>query len=191
MQKFKSHKVVEAAKIVSIIGPAGDTSILLENALGFGCDLKMDVSDAWVERFRPEEGGYYVRYSDGYESFSPAAAFEEGYTRADVHDPKNGALPVAGYQPQTQEKVDLVNSFKADEERLLRNLDGLKEGWPPGIDQRWLAIGRTQLEQAFMAINRSVFRPKRCALPEDVRKGANIHGIGPDEANGPNPDYRG
>ena len=25
-------------------------------------------------------GGYYVRYPDGYESWSPAEAFEDGYT---------------------------------------------------------------------------------------------------------------
>jgi hypothetical protein len=35
-------------------------------------------------------------------------------------------LPVAGYQPQSDEKVQLVNEFKADEERLLRKLDGMK-----------------------------------------------------------------
>jgi hypothetical protein len=26
-------------------------------------------------------GGYYVVYEDGYKSFSPASAFENGYTR--------------------------------------------------------------------------------------------------------------
>ena len=29
----------------------------------------------------PEVGGYYVVHKDGYKSFSPANAFEEGYTR--------------------------------------------------------------------------------------------------------------
>ena len=29
----------------------------------------------------PQAGGYYVVYADGYQSFSPAQAFEEGYTR--------------------------------------------------------------------------------------------------------------
>lgn len=81
--------------------------------------------------------------------------------------------PVSGYRPQTQQALDLVNGFKADEERLLRKLDELKTlnegGLSPVIaDQRWLALGRTQLEQAFMAINRSVFRPTRVKLPEDV-----------------------
>ena len=30
-----------------------------------------------------KSGGYYVRYPDGYESWSPAEAFEEGYTLVD------------------------------------------------------------------------------------------------------------
>lgn len=92
-----------------------------------------------------------------------------------THDPKDGALPVSGYKPQTTEKVDIVNGFKADEERILRKLDSLanvaraeaNRGDVPTVDQRWLAIGRTQLEQAFMAINRSVFQPGRVSLPED------------------------
>jgi hypothetical protein len=29
----------------------------------------------------PQPGGYFVVYKDGYKSFSPAKAFEEGYTR--------------------------------------------------------------------------------------------------------------
>lgn len=82
-----------------------------------------------------------------------------------MHDPKDGALPVSGYKPQTQEKVDIVNGFKADEERILRKLDALRSDGT--TDQRWIAIGRTALEQAFMAINRSVFQPGRSSLPED------------------------
>lgn len=71
-------------------------------------------------------------------------------------------LPVAGYRPQSQAAVDRVNAFKQAEEALLRQLDDLKAD--PDIDQRWLAIGRTGLETAFMAINRSVFRPTRVQL---------------------------
>jgi hypothetical protein len=37
----------------------------------------------------------------------------------------------------------------------------------PGIDGRWFAIGRTGIEQGFMAINRAVFKPGRAALPGD------------------------
>ena len=32
-------------------------------------------------KHQPTVGGYYVVYKDGYKSFSPADAFESGYTR--------------------------------------------------------------------------------------------------------------
>ena len=32
------------------------------------------------------------------------------------------------------------------------------------IDQRWLAIARTNIEQGFMALNRAIFRPERVEL---------------------------
>ena len=74
-------------------------------------------------------------------------------------------LPVHGYQPQPDDNVARVNSMKLLEERVLRALDDLAGG---GVsDPRWLAIGRTQIEQGFMAVNRSVFRPGRVSLPED------------------------
>ncbi len=39
------------------------------------------VDAKYIAKHNPEVGGYWVRYDDGYESFSPAAAFEEGYSR--------------------------------------------------------------------------------------------------------------
>ena len=74
-------------------------------------------------------------------------------------------LPVPGYQPQPLIAVGIVSTHKHYEERLLRHLDKLADR--SSIDQRWLAIGRTQIEQGFMAINRAVFRPQRIPLPED------------------------
>ncbi|QRE77337.1 DUF7681 family protein [Methylobacterium aquaticum] len=76
-------------------------------------------------------------------------------------------LPVAGYQPQTDDKVALVNENKALEERVLRQFDKLAQMEPGAVDGRWFAIGRTAIEQGFMALNRSVFQPSRVALPED------------------------
>ena len=74
-------------------------------------------------------------------------------------------LPVEGYKAQSQGRVVKVNANKIIEEEVLRVLDGLKEN--PTIDQRWLAIGRTQIEQGFMAVNRAVFQPGRVRLPVD------------------------
>ncbi len=87
-------------------------------------------------------------------------------------------LPVAGYTDQSDAKVALVNEFKADEERLLRKVDGvmsaLRPNTPdepalnqPAYDRRWAAIARTHFQEGFMALNRSVFLPQRIKLPED------------------------
>jgi hypothetical protein len=76
-----------------------------------------------------------------------------------MNDRKTEGLPVHGYQPQNDAAIGRVNAMKIQEEGLLRILDQLQQF--PEIDGRWLAIGRTHLEQAFMAINRSIFKPKR------------------------------
>jgi hypothetical protein len=34
-----------------------------------------------MTKHAPEVGGYYVVYADGYKSYSPAKAFEDGYTQ--------------------------------------------------------------------------------------------------------------
>lgn len=78
---------------------------------------------------------------------------------------KHAGLPVAGYQPQTNDSVAHVNANKLIEERVLRQLDTL--GAVENVDKRWLAIARTAIEQGFMAVNRAVFQPKRVVLPED------------------------
>jgi hypothetical protein len=69
-------------------------------------------------------------------------------------------LPVAGYRPQNEENIRLVNDSKQLEEIVLRMLDSL-QAREADVDQRWLAIGRSHIELGFMAINRSVFRPQR------------------------------
>lgn len=79
----------------------------------------------------------------------------------ELHTP----LPVSGYTAQDTSTVDDVNHNKAMEERCLRRLDALKGD--PNVDQRWLAIGRTHMEQAWMAVNRAIFRPNRVTLSED------------------------
>ncbi len=70
-------------------------------------------------------------------------------------------LPVAGYRPQTDEAVKLVNANKLVEEQVLRVLDNLAKQTVHEIDHRWLAIGRTHIEQGFMAVNRAIFKPER------------------------------
>ena len=71
-------------------------------------------------------------------------------------------LPVAGYRPQNDDAIARVNACKLVEESLLRLLDELAS--KDEIDKRWLSIGRTHIEQGFMAVNRSIFKPARIAL---------------------------
>jgi hypothetical protein len=68
-------------------------------------------------------------------------------------------LPVSGYTTQSAAKVALVNQNKRLEEMVLRQLDLMAVDLD--LDQRWLAIGRTGIQNAFMAINRAVFQPGR------------------------------
>lgn len=73
MPRYKSHKSVWALKIKSI----DELRITPEDA-GYGPFL---VDRAYIDKHQPQPGGYFVVYADGYKSFSPAKAFEDGYTR--------------------------------------------------------------------------------------------------------------
>lgn len=76
-------------------------------------------------------------------------------------------LPVAGYQPQSEENVKQVNINKEQEERLLRLIELL---FDTDADKRWLSIAKTHFEQGYMALNRAIFQPKRVRLPEDAEQ---------------------
>ena len=81
----------------------------------------------------------------------------------------NKGLPVPGYREQSNDAVALVSGNKVIEEQVLRILDDLARR--DDVDKRWLAIGRTSIEQGFMAVNRSIFKPERVSLPQDPTEG--------------------
>lgn len=79
MPKYRCHNEVWALKIAAIeIGKDGSAKIAPKDA---GYDTFTTVA-GWADRFKgsEEDPGYYVVYSDGYTSWSPSKAFEEGYT---------------------------------------------------------------------------------------------------------------
>ena len=91
----------------------------------------------------------------------PAAAAESATAAEPV-----AAEPGPGSdQPQPAAAVAQVNIHKVLEEQGLRELDRLAA--LPDVDQRWLAIGRTHIEQGWMAVNRAVFKPDRAKLPNE------------------------
>lgn len=76
--QYRSHKIVRAAKITAF-RENGEPS-MPDLVLGEIGGIVTMLSD-WHVKHQPQVGGYYVVYDDGYQSFSPAKAFEEGYTR--------------------------------------------------------------------------------------------------------------
>lgn len=74
---WKCHKEVRAFKITGINIPPEQNGGHVRLT---GNGLEVEVTEEYMKKHRPQVGGYYVLYDDGYHSFSPAAAFESGYT---------------------------------------------------------------------------------------------------------------
>lgn len=78
MPRYRCHKEVFALRIGEdiTVNPDGSVTFSL-------CDPRfapITVDKSVVARTVPTTGMYYVVYADGYKSFSPAKAFEDGYT---------------------------------------------------------------------------------------------------------------
>ena len=82
LPRWKCHQEVRAAKILRIDGPFVDGSRALVLTLDGGSGALTQVVDAaWFHKHNPEPGGYFVECADGYCSYSPSGAFEDGHTR--------------------------------------------------------------------------------------------------------------
>lgn len=77
---YRCHKLVRAARIAAV--GHGELLLLLE-----GEAATRVVGQAFIDKHQPVTGGYFVVYEDGYESFSPAAAFESGYFAVAAGEP--------------------------------------------------------------------------------------------------------
>jgi hypothetical protein len=78
--KYKCHKVVEAGKIMSMVQDLENEKLILNLYEGLNTVI-LPTKLSYLRRHNPQTGGYYVRYDNGYESYSPAETFENGYTR--------------------------------------------------------------------------------------------------------------
>lgn len=76
MPEYKSHKTVQALRIEEVRETDAGAEI---HFLGSEHPC-VHVDADWIHSHKPAAGGYFVRYNDGYTSYSPAKAFEEGYT---------------------------------------------------------------------------------------------------------------
>lgn len=89
MPKYQSHKQVWALKIAKIEclpnpDDSGNSAAASYGAVIIPDDenyAPFEVDAEYMMKHKPLAGGYYVVYSDGYKSWSPAEAFESGYKR--------------------------------------------------------------------------------------------------------------
>ena len=83
LANWKSHKIVKAGKVmpVQITADEGEGTSVITIEDGNGAACKVVVPENFFARGTPQTGDYIVIYDDGYKSWSPAKAFEEGYTR--------------------------------------------------------------------------------------------------------------
>jgi hypothetical protein len=83
LAQWQSHKIVRAGKLMAQQvehDDSTDHSILtVEDVNGVPC--KVAVPTNFFARGAPVPGDYVVIYDDGYKSWSPVKAFEEGYTK--------------------------------------------------------------------------------------------------------------
>src|SRR5258707_2132954 len=92
MPRYRCHKQVGALKIGAVaLGDNDGGALITPVEDGYA---PFTVDQAYLDKHKPEKGGYYVVYDDGYKSFSPAKAFEEGYTRVDRLEAQRAKPPL-------------------------------------------------------------------------------------------------
>lgn len=97
---YKSHKIVHALKIHNIdLDLETGAAVITPEEPEYG---PFPVDAEYMGKHKPRIGGYYVVYEDGYKSWSPAEAFENGYIKIE------GNL----YSPLTE----LIAALKANED---------------------------------------------------------------------------
>ena len=70
---------------------------------------------------------------------------------------ENQHRQIKGYRELSQEEIDAMNEIKAKGAELGELIAKLRAN--PGLDQRWVSIGATDLQTGLMALTRSVAQP--------------------------------
>lgn len=81
MKRYTSIKEVDADQIVAV---SAFNYASRKYTLRLKESPSVEVSDLWFNKHSDNKktnlvGGYFIRYADGYESWSPLEAFEAGY----------------------------------------------------------------------------------------------------------------
>ena len=77
LPQYRCYKVVGAVEIMRLEELNMDGGMTLHPV---NTDTKpFYITQEFIDRHKPQVGGYFVEYEDGYQSFSPANVFESGY----------------------------------------------------------------------------------------------------------------
>ena len=83
LPQYRSHKIVGALRIQEILVHDDYAATIIPADEGFDTFV---TEEGWANRYRgnSEDLGVYVVYEDGFTSWSPTKAFDEGYTRLEA-----------------------------------------------------------------------------------------------------------
>jgi hypothetical protein len=141
MPKYRCHKEVWALQIKEVICHAhADPDVTIEEFSkseyftgghiipereGYA-PIPFDAE--YYRKHNPQAGGYYMVYKDGYKSFSPANALEDGYTEITTYKPLGGMLVVTYGSDLINEDLD---------KRIIEAVEKVGYGWlDSGYDLR-------------------------------------------------------
>lgn len=71
---------------------------------------------------------------------------------------ENQHRKISGYRELSQAEIDAMNACKAKAEETGRLIEAMRD--MPGIDQRALAIAKTELQTGFMWAVRAIAQPE-------------------------------
>jgi hypothetical protein len=72
---------------------------------------------------------------------------------------ENQHKKIKGYRELNQQEINDMNDIKAEGERL-KNVIGAMRSRGDTLDQRWISIAETHLQQGIMAAVRAVAKPE-------------------------------
>jgi hypothetical protein len=93
---------------VELLPTASHTEYVLVDKTG---EFVAVVGDDYMGRTSVHTGGYFVQYADGYQSFSPQEAFEEGYTLNEMRRTLHVKMGNTNWAPTIEDMQGVMDLF--------------------------------------------------------------------------------
>lgn len=173
LPKYRSHKTVWALAIAAIHAlpnpdPSGNSAAASYGATIVPADERyapFDVPAEYVIKHRPEPGGYFVRYADGYASYSPAEPFEGGYTLIDTSPSVAPTVSQGSKQPVG---LTIKNEGQDSQRVLFARIDGSNPEQPRVVDSVLVEPGQEMQTTLAAGLVVQLAMPPAAANDEDA-----------------------